>query len=114
VTDPLAAWWAHQILIRRWVGNDGYVDLYDPPTGSTPTPVLGFVRDGTKLVVGTGGKTLTSSAQVALPAGTAYVPVNSEVTLPAQFGSRTSVVLVASVGDGGGQPTPDHIELALL
>lgn len=107
--DPLAEWYVHPIVIARWSGS-GAIESWSDPSPA----VLGFVHDGTKLVVGPGGKEITSSAQIALPIGTPYVPVNSKVTLPAQFGGRTSKVITTSVGDGGGQPTPDHIEIALL
>lgn len=109
MSDPLASWWVHPVVVKRFAGAGRYGSDY--PSSET---VLGFVRDGTKLVVGPGGQQVTSSAQIALPKGTAYVPVNSEVTLPAQFGGRTSTVVACSVGDGGGQPTPDHVEISLL
>jgi hypothetical protein len=44
----------------------------------------------------------------------AYVPVQSRVTLPARFGGRVTEVVAAAVGDGGGQPTPDHQQIAVL
>jgi hypothetical protein len=106
--DPLADWWRHSIVIRRWKGAGAYGDDF-----AADETVLGFVQDGTKLVADGTGQQVASSAQVALPIGTAYVPVQSEVTLPPQFGERTSRVIVSAVGDGGGQPTPDHHLLSL-
>lgn len=116
-TDPLAAWWVHAIVIERWTGTSGY----GADTFADPEPVNGFVNDGTKLVVGPNGQTVTSSAQVALPIGTSYVPVKSKVTFPAEFGHasgdpdspRQSTVIAASRADAGNQPVPAHYELAL-
>lgn len=107
MADELADWWVHTVLIARWTGS-GAVEGY-----AAPVATAGFVHDGSKLVAGPDGKEITSSAQVALPIGTPYVPVNSLVTLPAQFGGRQARVVASAVGDGGGQPTPDHIELSL-
>lgn len=105
--DILADWWVHEITVARWSGS-GAIESFDDPV-----TVRGFVRDGAKLVTGPNGKEITSSAQIALPAGTPYVPVNSKVTLPVIFGGRASTVIAAAVADGGGQGTPDHIEIAL-
>lgn len=109
MTDPLADWWVHDVTISRYLGDTAYGPQY-----ADPVTVRGFVHDGTKLVAGTTGEQVASSAQVALPAGLDYIPVQSEVTLPAQFGARTSTVILSAVADGGGQPTPDHVELSLL
>lgn len=114
VSDPLGEWWVHPVGLHRMVDNGAYGPIYDPPLDSDPVTVLGFVRDGSKLIAGPNGEQVTSSAQIALPAGTPYVPVQSQVTLPAMFGGRTSTVIACSVADGGGQPTPDHVELSLL
>jgi hypothetical protein len=111
VTDPLADWWVHAVVIERFVSAGGG---YGDGLAAAET-VMGFVRDGTKLVADGTGKQVASSAQVALPISVAYVPVQSRVTLPAQFGeARRTTVIVSAFGDGGGQPTPDHHELALL
>lgn len=109
MSDPLESWWVHLVLVERYNGSEAYGDDYD--TGET---VTGFVHDKTKIVVGPDGQQVVASTQVALPAGTAYVPVKSRVTLPAQFGNRRAIVVDVSVGDGGGRPTPDHVELALI
>ena len=113
MTSGIEQFFAHPVTIARFAGDGTYGPVYDDPE-----TVLGWVRDGTKLIAdGTGGQ-IASSAQVALPASTAYVPVQSEVTLPDQFAApgqtRVTRVISASRGDGGGLPTPDHIVLVLL
>lgn len=107
--DPLAQWWVHQVTVRRYLRSDGY----GVPVLDIVQTLAGFVSDGTKLVAGPEGQQVASSAQVAFPASTAYIAVNSEITLPAQFGGRTSIVIAAARADGGGQPTPDHLQVAL-
>lgn len=109
MTDPLASWWVHPVVVERYASSGAY-----GPSYAAPQTIHGFVRDGTKLVVGPGGQQIASSAQIALPRGTQYVPVDSKVTLPAVFGGRTSTVVSCDVADGGGQPTPDYVQLTLL
>lgn len=112
MSDPLAQFWVHDIVIRRYTGATSYGPGYDDPV-----TVQGWVRDGTKLIAGPNGEQLMSSAQVALPPSTDYVPVESEVTLPTQFAApgqtRTTRVISSSRADGGGLPTPDHLQLIL-
>lgn len=109
MTDLLAAWWQHPVTITPYAGSGAYGDIYSDPFDAT-----GFVDDSNKLVVNAQGEQVTSSARVFLPATVANVPLDSEVTLPAQFGGRTSRVVSVSRHDAGTQPTPNHIELALL
>lgn len=119
--DPLVDWWVHEVIVHRWTGSGAYGDTFDPPLDQPGVTLLGFVHDGAKLVVNAGGQQVTSSAQVALPIAADYVPVKSQVQLPASFGHapgdpsspRTSTVIASARGDGGGQPTPDHYVLAL-
>jgi hypothetical protein len=112
MSDLLAEWFRHPIVIERFAGVGAIGDLFSPAE-----TVMGFVHDDTKIIAGTGGQQIISSAQVALPAATAYVPVGSRVTLPAQFAApgqtRSPLVIGSARADGGGQPTPDHITLML-
>lgn len=104
----LSAWWRHPVVIERFLADTAYGPSYD-----APETVEGFVEDGSKLVSGPNGATVTSTARIALPLATAYVPPKSRVTLPATFGGRLTTVIGVAVGDGGGQPVPGHIELAV-
>lgn len=109
-TDPLADWWRHQITIERLTGTGAFGDEYDEPEDPIP---LGFIDDRRRMVRDADGNEVVSETTVMLPIGTAEVPLGSRVTLPAAFGARESTVLAVSRHDGGGQPTPDHLELAL-
>lgn len=110
MADDLAEWWVHQLSVKRLaeVGGAGG-DTY-----AAPVTVTGFYRDGSKLVTDGNGKQILSSGQFAFPLTVARIPVGSLVTVPAKFGGRESKVITANIGDGGGQPTPDHHEIALL
>ena len=107
-TDPLAAWWVHPVTIKPYGGRT--------PAGESwgdPFDVVGFVDDQRKLVRDATGAQVVAETTLALPADTPAVPLGSEVTLPEKFGPAVRTVLASSVGDGGGMPTPDHVELAL-
>lgn len=107
--DPLAEFYGHTLSVRRAKPSGRYGGAYD-----VAEDIVGFFDDGTKLVPGPGGVQVVSSGRFAFPLSYAYVPVDSEVTVPVEFGGRTSKVIVASRGDGGGAPTPDHYEISLL
>lgn len=108
VSDPLAAWWRHPVLIERLTGTGPYGDVYD-----TPVQHLAAVDDRRRLIRSASGEEVVAETTVLLPATTADVPLDSRVTLPPTFGSRTTTVLASSRHDSGGLPTPDHLELAL-
>lgn len=110
MVDYLAAWWVHDLTVRRFTG----YDAYGKRQYATAQTIKGFVNDTRRMVRNADGVEVVSETTVYLPAGTATIPVDSEVTLPATFGGRVTTVLAVSVHDGGGQPTPDHVELALV
>lgn len=118
MADPLARFWVHQIQVRRKVGSGAYGPVFDPAADQDADTFLGWVEDGTKLVADGNGGQVASSARVACPASTPYVPVGSEITLPPQYAApgqtRVTKVIAVGLGDGGGLPTPDHMTLALL
>lgn len=107
--EPLADWWVHTVSVQRLnpIGGAGGDSLAEPVN------VVGFYRDGTRLVIDGNGKQVVSTAQFAFPLTVDPIPVGSLVTAPAGFGPWTGKVIVAQRGDGGGQPTPDHHEVSL-
>jgi len=109
VTDDLAPFWIHTVTVERKTGVGAYGITYD-----TAATVTGFVDDGQKLVLNAEGEQVTSTASVFLPAGTADIPIQSRVTLPATFGGRVTEVVAVGRRDSGALGLPDHIELALL
>lgn len=106
--DPLAEWFTWPVLIERWTGRGPSGDVY-----AAGTTEMAMVDDERKLVRGTDGQMVVSETSIALAITTTAIPPGSRVTLPAAFGGRRTVVIATSVGDSGGLPTPDHVELAL-
>ncbi|MEV1204441.1 hypothetical protein [Microbispora rosea] len=79
------------------------------PTYGDPVPVRCLVDERRRLVRGPTGSEVVSEATVYAPRGT-VCPVGSMVTLPS--GREASALAVGDL-DGGGLPTPDHLEIAL-
>lgn len=108
MTDPLAAWWRHEVTVTRFLGSGTYGDEWDEPV-----TVMGAVDDTTKTVTDGDGSEVTSSTSVVLPIEVGYIIPGSTVTLPDLFGGRTARVISCQVAHGGGQPTPNHVEVTL-
>lgn len=106
--DPLADWYRHQVQVERFTGTGPTGDVY-----AAATTELVMVDDTRRLVRAADGSQVISESSIAHPLTVAAIPPGSRVTLPAIFGGRRTIVLATSVGYGGGQPTPDHVELAL-
>lgn len=105
--QKIAAWFAYPIVVERYAGATARGPSFD-----APVTVLGMVDPGTKWVSAPTGETVLSSARVFLPSGTADVPAQSRITLPAVFGGRvTRVITSASFASTRG--TPDHLEVTL-
>lgn len=95
----------HRVKVRRYAGEGAYGPVYDPEV-----TLLGLVEDEIRLVRDRTGAEVVSSTSVILPPATADIPAESLVTVPS---GRTSRVITAARADGGGLPTPDHLELML-
>lgn len=107
--DLLGPWWVHPVTIERLAGKGAYGEKL-----AAPVTVTGFIDDRRRMVRNGAGSEVMSETTVLLPITTPDVPLGSKVTLPAAFGNRESRVLSAARHDGGGLPTPDHLELALI
>lgn len=111
VSDPLAEWWVHEVVVERWNGDSAYGDQFD-----SAVTVTGFYDDSTQY---RGGEVI-AAGRFAFPRSVPYIPVESRVTLPSTFGTnpdgspRIYRVVDSAIGDGGGQPTPDHQQIGLL
>lgn len=108
MTDPLAAWWAHEITVERFLGTSAYGDRWD-----TPETLLAAVDDRTKQVVNSDGVEVASQTTLAFPSLVGYIRPGSKATLPTTHGGRVARVISCRVANGGGQPTPDHVEVNL-
>lgn len=108
MTDALADWWQHSVSIERYEGSGAKGDVF-----AAAVDADALVDDTQRLVVDATGQEVISTATVFLPALTADVPLNSRVTLPAQFGGRPARVIVVKRHDAGTLPTPNHVEVNL-
>ncbi|MCK9928801.1 hypothetical protein MXD62_16725 [Frankia sp. Mgl5] len=93
----------HTVLIEPLAGSTGTGAAFGP--GFT-APAM--VQDKRRTVTSATGEEVVSDTAVFLPAGT-DCPSGSRVTA----GGRVAIAVVVTTADGGGLPTPDHIEIAL-
>jgi len=94
----------HTVIIRPFLGEGPF-----GPSYGDPVQARAWVDERRRLVRDPEGAEVVSEATVYLPPGTAC-PVGSLVTLPS---GREAEALAVAVRDGGGLPTPDHVEVAL-
>ncbi len=101
--DPLAAFYAHAITVEplNAQGPEG-------ETFGTAYTLSCFVAAKVRLIRSSGGDMVVSETTITAPAGIPKIPVGSRVTLP--DGTPTTVLRFARA-DGGGLPTPDHVEI---
>jgi hypothetical protein len=102
----LAAFWVHQVTVEPF----DYTDSSSVDQFGTAYQQSGYYSDQTVYEAGE----VVASGRFAYPASAPNIPVRSRVTLPARFGSRVVLVKKSAVGDGGGQPTPDHQVVGVL
>lgn len=95
----------HRITIEPYEGDSSKGPVYGPPQR-----VRCFVDEQTRAVRSPGGENVTSSS-TAYTAPGVRAPALSRVTLPS---GRQTTVIAALDRDGGGLPTPDHVEIQLL
>jgi len=94
----------HRITIEPYEGESSTGPVY----GAAQT-VRCFVDEQTRVVRSPGGEETTSSSTAYCAPGTTAPPM-SRVTLPS---GRITTVIAALTRDGGGLPTPDHVEIQL-
>ena len=94
----------HAVTVEAFTGRGPFGPAY-----ATPVTVRCMVDEQTRQIRSATGDQVVSGATVyALP--DVVAPVGSRVTLPS---GRVATVLAVFTRDGGGLPTPDHVELAL-
>ncbi len=96
----------HQVTVEPYLGDSGYGPQYD-----TPVTVRCFLEEKNRLVRAPDGREVTSSSTVYCRPDAVDAPPESRVTLP---DGRTTHVIDQARHDGGGLPTPDHLEVSLL
>ncbi|WP_067184620.1 hypothetical protein [Microtetraspora niveoalba] len=93
----------HTAMVEPLIGEGPFGPAY-----GTPVEVRCFIDEKRSLVRDAEGSEVVSSTTVYMPIDT-VCPVGSRVSA----NGRTSTVLTSSRRDGGGLPTPDHLEVAL-
>lgn len=93
----------HTVVVEPYLGAGATGPIYGPPV-----EVRCFVDDKRRLVRAPDTSEVVSETTVYCPLGTT-APPESRV----QVHGRIATVIQALRRDGGGLPTPDHLELAL-
>jgi hypothetical protein len=94
----------HTMIVEPYLGNGAHGPIYGPPV-----TVMCFVEDKRRLIRGLDGSEVVSESTSYCPLGT-DAPAESRV----QVNGRVTTVISAGRRDGGGLPTPDHLEVLLL
>jgi hypothetical protein len=93
----------HSIVVEPFLGQGGNGPTYGPAV-----TVRCFRDDARRRVRDAAGEQVISETTCYCPPGTVAPPL-SRVTVA----GRVAYVITAKVRDGGGLPTPDHLEVAL-
>lgn len=94
----------HTITIEPYLGDGGTGPLYGPPATTKC-----FLDAKVRMVRSMAGREVTSTSTAYCPLAT-VCPAESRVTLP---DGRIALVIAALRRDGGGLPTPDHLEVQM-
>lgn len=95
----------HTVTVEAYQGDSAYGPRY-----AAPVTVRCFVEEQTRAVRNHEGEEVISSSTFYAPLAT-VCPAESRVTLPT---GRVTTVIAALRRDGGGLPTPDHLEVQLV
>lgn len=96
----------HRVTIEPFAGDSATGPVYGAPI----TGVRALAVAKTTNIRTADGKTTVSDTTVVLLPGQ-ECPVRSRLTLP---GGRTVTAMSVTVADGGGLPTPDHVEVVVV
>ncbi|TDD25063.1 hypothetical protein E1287_37615 [Actinomadura sp. KC06] len=98
----------HSVSVEAYEGEGPFGTVY-----AAAVDVRCFRDDKRRLVRGKDGSEVTSETTLYMRLDETC-PVGSRVTLDGGTGNeRVSTVITASRRDGGGLPTPDHLEVTL-
>ncbi len=95
----------HTVTVEPYLGRTSVGPRYGPAS-----PVRCFVDEQTRTVRDPTGREVVSSSTFYARPGI-DCPQDSRVTLPS---GRKTTVIARLDRDGGGMPTPDHVEVQLL
>lgn len=98
-------WLRHQVTVEPYQGSSANGPVYD-----TPVTVRCFLEESSELAKTSEGEQRISTARYFARLDTIQAPPQSRVTLP---DGRQAAVIDSIRHDGGGLPTPDHLEVRL-
>jgi hypothetical protein len=93
----------HTAVVEPYLGAGPFGDTYGPPVD-----VKCFAEDKRRRVLSTTGTRVVSNMTLICLPGT-DIPPGSRVTV----NGRSAAVINLADGDGGGLPTPDHVQVML-
>ncbi|NUK07465.1 hypothetical protein HRW18_05435 [Streptomyces lunaelactis] len=101
-------WLKHTVTVEAYEGDAAYGPRY-----ALPVAVRCFLEQKTRTVRDKTGQEVVSSGTfyARLDEAQAICPAESRITLP---DGSTTLVIAALPRDGGGLPTPDHLEVQLI
>lgn len=101
-------WLKHTVTVEAYEGDSAYGPRY-----AAPVAVRCFLEQKTRTVRNREGQEVVSSGTfyARLDEAQAVCPAESRITLP---DGTTTTVIAALPHDGGGLPTPDHLEVQLI
>lgn len=94
----------HTVVIRRYLGAGATGARFGPDEVTSC-----FAEDARRLIRNDDGQEVVSETTFYCLPTVATIPPESEVDV----NGRTTTVIVARRRDGGGLPTPDHMEVSL-
>lgn len=92
----------HTVTVERYEGSSAYGETY-----AAPVPLDCFREHKRRLVRDAAGNEVVSETTLYAMPDTDPIPAGSRVTVD---GTATTVI-AADLKDGGGLPTPDHLEV---
>lgn len=95
----------HKVIVEPYLGQGGNGPTYGPAV-----TVRCFRDDARRRVRDGMGEQVVSETTVYCALSTVAPPLSRVTGLP---NGRTAYVITAKSRDGGGMPTPDHLEVAL-
>jgi hypothetical protein len=98
-------WLRHEVTVEPYLGDSAVGPQY-----AGPVTVRCFLEEKNRLVRAPNGREVTSTSTFYCRLDAVTAPPESRVTLP---DGRTTTVIEQLPHDGGGLPTPDHLEVQL-
>lgn len=99
-------WLRHEVTVEPYEGDSANGPLYGDPVA-----VRCWLEARTRMVRAGNGREVTSGATFYCRLDAVQAPPESRVTLP---DGRQTTVIDQARHDGGGLPTPDHLEVQLV